>query len=215
MRSFLGIFSLCLASVTSTNAHVTLLGPSGGETFGFGDVITISWQEDESHEPVDWDIYFSPDGGETWDEIASVQIEDREYAWMIPNVETEQGQIRVVQDNVDVDYEAVSDDFRISSIGVVTALEIIDRHSNEFELLANYPNPFGNSTTLEFWIPQTTSVLMEIYNLHGAKVATLVNAVLPAGRYAKTWEAEIESGVYLCSFRAGGFVSTQKLIKSP
>ncbi|MGH8016536.1 MAG: T9SS type A sorting domain-containing protein, partial [Candidatus Zixiibacteriota bacterium] len=58
---------------------------------------------------------------------------------------------------------------------------ITENAPSNFVLQQNYPNPFNPSTTIEYQLPQSTSVLLEIYNVLGQKVITLVDETQPAG----------------------------------
>lgn len=214
LRTFCATFLLFAASINVSAGHVLLLNPVGGEAFYPGINVTISWKVQIEHVPVDWDLYFSPDGGETWQELGSFNKEVLEYQWTVPNIETEQGQIRIVQDNEGEDYDAISPNFRISKSGVITAIEDPLGSSAEFQFLINYPNPFQSSTTIEFALGRDNPVSLEIYNAQGAKVATLMDAELSAGQYSTTWNAAgTKPGLYLFRVQAGRFVETRKLIK--
>ncbi len=82
-----------------------------------------------------------------------------------------------------------------------------------YDLKQNYPNPFNPSTTIKFQIPNSNLVTLEIYNLLGQKVATLVNEKLTAGRHTVEWNAAgFASGVYLYRLQAGNYTETKKLI---
>ncbi len=66
-----------------------------------------------------------------------------------------------------------------------------------FALDQNYPNPFNPSTVIEFALPKEEHVVLEVYNLLGQRVATLVNEVRPTGYYAVPFNAEgMASGLY-------------------
>ncbi len=74
-----------------------------------------------------------------------------------------------------------------------------------FALGPNYPNPFRQETAVPFALAQSGPVVVEVFNLLGQRVATLVDAVLPAGRYVVRWQAEGQpSGLYVVRLRAGG-----------
>jgi len=213
LRHYLTIFLISILCSNSSFAHIKLLDPEGGETFVVGEVIIISWEEEQTHMAIDFDLYFSSDGGETWEEIASLNVDRLEYPWTVPDIETEQGKIRVIQDNEDMDYIDISPNFRISKTGIVTAVED-SRDPTPFEILSNYPNPFQSVTTVEFTLPQYNHVSLEVYNLQGAKVATLTDEVLSAGTYATPWNATgNRPGLYLALVRVGTFIETRKLIK--
>lgn len=81
-----------------------------------------------------------------------------------------------------------------------------------FELYNNYPNPFNPSTTIRYALPNTISVKLEVYDVIGRRVATLINGVQQAGYHAINWNAtNLSSGVYFYRIQAGSFVKTQKM----
>lgn len=212
-RNYILIILIWFFCINSSFAHITLLGPEGGETFVPGEVITISWEESQTHIPIDFDLQFSSDGGVTWEDIASLNVDQFEYKWMVPDMETEQGKIKVIQDNDGMNYTDISSNFRISKTEIVTAIED-SRDPAPFEILSNYPNPFQSLTTIEFTLPQYSHVSLEVYNLQGAKVATLTDEVISAGKYATPWNATgNRPGLYLALVRVGTYIETRKLIK--
>jgi hypothetical protein len=84
---------------------------------------------------------------------------------------------------------------------------------SEFALLGNYPNPFNASTVIEYQLPTSSSVKLEVYNLLGSKVATLVNGEQEAGYKSVTWDAsEVSSGIYFYKLSAGDFTETRRII---
>jgi beta-glucosidase len=82
-----------------------------------------------------------------------------------------------------------------------------------YRLSAPYPNPFNAATMVRFDLPLTGECSIDILDLLGRPVATLVNGVRPAGTHLVAWDASGRpSGVYLCRMRAGAFQRTQKLV---
>jgi len=86
-------------------------------------------------------------------------------------------------------------------------------------LNGNYPNPFNPETAIYFSVEQTYLLVnLEIYNLKGQKIKTLVNEILPAGSHSVIWngtdknEKPVSSGVYLYKMKTGNYVSTKKMI---
>jgi hypothetical protein len=76
-------------------------------------------------------------------------------------------------------------------------IEEVDRIPRSFSLFPNYPNPFNASTTISYELPVQSDVRLEIYDILGRKVETLVNDIQLAGRHWVIWEAEdASSGVY-------------------
>ena len=67
-----------------------------------------------------------------------------------------------------------------------------------FELGANYPNPFQSVTRIPFSIPERGRVTVEVLNLLGQRVLTLLDEERPAGRHEVAWDAgDLASGTYV------------------
>ena len=87
-----------------------------------------------------------------------------------------------------------------------------------FVLEQNYPNPFNSGTVIRFALPQNWHVDLDLYNLTGQQVSTLVDGRCQAGRYAVRWDGRddqgrtMASGVYLYRLQAGAQVETRKLL---
>ena len=82
----------------------------------------------------------------------------------------------------------------------------------EFSARQNYPNPFNPSTTIEFSLPRSERVEIAVYDIRGARVATLASQVFPAGVHSVVWNAQGQaSGVYFYKIQAGDFVSTRRM----
>jgi len=84
---------------------------------------------------------------------------------------------------------------------------------SEFALLNNYPNPFNASTVISYELPHATHVELEIFNISGQRVATLVEGEQEAGYRSVVWEAsEVSSGVYFYKLTAGDFAETKRMM---
>ena len=84
---------------------------------------------------------------------------------------------------------------------------------NQFQLKQNYPNPFNPGTTIEFSIPSSGFVNLEILDPIGNKVETLLNENLEGGLHKVVWNAEnYSSGIYFYRIRTNKFTKTKKLI---
>jgi len=87
-----------------------------------------------------------------------------------------------------------------------------------FTLLQNYPNPFNPVTTIEYNVPSRTQVTIEIFNMLGQRVRTLLNETKAAGWYRTEWNGTNESGqrvstgVYLYRLTVGEIVQTKKML---
>ncbi len=97
------------------------------------------------------------------------------------------------------------------NVNVVTAVG--EELPRVFALHQNYPNPFNPTTTIRFALPKTTPVQLEVYNIIGQRVATLVNEIRQAGYYNELFNANnIASGVYIYRLQAEGFTDVKKLM---
>ena len=97
---------------------------------------------------------------------------------------------------------------------VSTAIEpASDELPNAFRLEQNYPNPFNPATMLEFALNQSEHATLEVFDVVGRRVATLVDGVLPAGEYAIRFDAEhLPSGAYFYRLSAGDHRLTRSMI---
>jgi hypothetical protein len=86
----------------------------------------------------------------------------------------------------------------------------------KFTLLQNYPNPFNPETTIEYHLPVTAKVTLNIYNALGQKVRTLVDEVAAPGAYRKSWDGlndaqrSVASGFYLVEMKAEAMALSKK-----
>jgi hypothetical protein len=88
-----------------------------------------------------------------------------------------------------------------------------NKNPRVFELAQNYPNPFNPRTTIKFQIPSSTIVTLEIYNVLGQKVVTLVSGKFNPGIHSYEWQADnLPSGIYYCRMQAGNFEQVRKMI---
>ena len=84
---------------------------------------------------------------------------------------------------------------------------------SEFKLDQNYPNPFNPSTVISFQLPSATQTKLEIYNVQGQKVATLVDGYLEAGTHQLRWESiGASSGIYFYRLETETITETRKMI---
>lgn len=83
---------------------------------------------------------------------------------------------------------------------------------NNFQLFQNYPNPFNPSTKIRFEIPYSTNVKIDVYDLLGRKVQTLLDDYVDGGSHELEFNADnLTSGIYFYSLKADGYSETKKL----
>jgi hypothetical protein len=83
----------------------------------------------------------------------------------------------------------------------------------DIALLPSCPNPFNSQTAIRYDLPTSAVVQLEIFDISGCRVATLVNARQSAGTHQIMFDgSNLASGIYLCRIQAGEFQSVQKLV---
>ena len=83
----------------------------------------------------------------------------------------------------------------------------------KFEMFQNYPNPFNPQTSIKYTLPKAAQVKIEVYNILGQRVATLVDEVKKAGTHIVTFNAaKLASGLYIYTIRAKDFYAVKKMI---
>ncbi len=104
----------------------------------------------------------------------------------------------------------------IDNTGTSFTTSIESRGESFFDLEC-FPNPFEESLIIQFENPAITfHVQLDIYNIWGQKLATLVNGKLPQGNHSMRWDVGLhteESGIYLCRLRIGSKVITKPVFK--
>jgi len=87
-----------------------------------------------------------------------------------------------------------------------------------FALHQNYPNPFNPVTTLRYDLPEDALVNINIYDMLGRQVKTLINHTQGAGYRSLIWDATndygkpVSAGIYLYQIHAGEYMQTKKMV---
>ncbi|WP_340105627.1 BspA family leucine-rich repeat surface protein [Rhodohalobacter sp. 8-1] len=97
--------------------------------------------------------------------------------------------------------------------GMATSIDDDAGVPTEFSLAQNYPNPFNPSAVIEFGLPEAAEVRLDVYNMLGQRIATLVNEQRAAGRHQVQFNAsKLSSGTYIYRIQAGEFLQTRKMM---
>jgi hypothetical protein len=113
-------------------------------------------------------------------------------------------------------FNADSQIFPFFETDITRATSIDDVVSNipvEYALFNNFPNPFNPTTNIRFALPESGFVSVEVYNVMGQRVATLVNSEMAAGSHTVTFNAaNLASGTYIVRMQSGNFNAIQKMM---
>jgi len=96
--------------------------------------------------------------------------------------------------------------------------EVAGSLPDDLTLMGNYPNPFNPSTTINYAIAEAGQVSLQLYDLKGTLVRTLVRSNLSAGRYSTQWHGHdnignpVVSGIYLARLQQQGEVRTTRML---
>jgi hypothetical protein len=107
----------------------------------------------------------------------------------------------------------------IEKLDLMTDVDLEDDETSpsNFSLEQNYPNPFNPTTTISFKIPQKSKVLLEIFDIFGKRIKTLIDDELETGTYKVEWNGRDEkgnplsSGIYIYRLSTGKVFLTKKM----
>ena len=178
------------------------------------------------------DVLFGPAKIITWF-AALIQPEPNWYGNPLANPEYAEGSIKaflmheecyllniVYVDSNDVEHATnfsnmvkyIIDNY-FSAITDEATIHGVDPLPNDFGLSQNYPNPFNAQTVINYYLPKTSEIRLDIYNLLGQKEQTLWTGLQDAGKHALVWDARSRSsGVYFYKLRAGDVELTRHLL---
>ena len=103
----------------------------------------------------------------------------------------------------------------VTDIGLfmTTSLSIKQAAPTEYALSNAYPNPFNPATNIQFSISDNAKVLLEVYDISGSKINTLIDSNIEKGYHSVIWDATYRSsGVYFVKMVSGDYINTQKLM---
>jgi hypothetical protein len=188
---------LDVATDAAVTAWMYELGP---------DYLRLTWSL--SRETEEWDLYR--------------QTGDGEYELVAMGLTVEAGGTlsftdRMVEEGLVYRYL-----LEVAGGGVSVETESIEVPVASARLYQNHPNPFNPSTTIAFTVPGSSgsrqNVALNVYDIRGALVRSLVNGPVAGGRHEVSWNGtnnrgeQVASGVYFTRFASGGYRSVRKMI---
>ncbi len=172
-----------------------------------GNNVNVSWvtatETNSSHFIVERKV-----SGGNWESAGSVRAAGTStstvsYAFTDKNVATGKYMYRLRQ----IDLDGTSATFN--------SIEVEVGVPNVFDLSQNYPNPFNPSTRVNFSIPTPENVTLELFDISGQKVATILSGMFAAGYHSADIDAQklqLSSGIYIYKLSAGKFTSVKKMM---
>ncbi|MFN3561880.1 MAG: T9SS type A sorting domain-containing protein, partial [Chloroherpetonaceae bacterium] len=178
--------------------------------------ILVEWQTVTEQDNLGFILYRKEAGG-VWEEIASYQTNEtlrgkgttlEEQTYRYEDRHNLQPGRAYTYKLVSVDFDGTLHEIPQGDVEQWTVQLPFD-----YALDQNYPNPFNPVTTIQFSLAKTGKVTLEIFNILGQKVGTLVDGTLAAGAYRYQWNATgMASGVYFYRLRSNEFVATKKML---
>jgi hypothetical protein len=216
----LNILSPCLPGRHPYGASCGLIGAFGVgcevvatllreyQVEGDGAAITVTWRLSQADNRLAFSVLRAEMPGTEYQEISGALINRETASFSFRDATCKPGATyRYRVDLSDEDGRRVL--FETEPVSLLAARLALDQ---------NYPNPFNPSTSIRYELPERTSVRVEVYDVSGARVATLADAEQERGPHMAVWNGLDEvgrpaaSGVYFCRLTAGKQMISRKMV---
>lgn len=188
---------------TSLAAHVVLETRLTDGHFSPGDIIKINWSPLVEHDQIDWALFFSSDGGDTWEPIEEgLPLYQLTYDWIAPQMESSDMLVQIIQNNdMTEDYFDISDTFSIAAEASTPVLNF-----NQLAIETHfYPNPVQNEATLIIRHTGNHQFKVMVNNIHGQMVDRLYSEITQNGDHYYRWKTDsFPPGIYQISVHLEG-----------
>jgi C1A family cysteine protease len=196
---------------------VSTLTPNGGEEYGTGEDVLITWTASDNDGVTGIDILLSTDGGATFGEtIVSGTPNTGVYTWPASAGSSTECRIRVIAR--DAAGLAAFDDSNADFSKGASTDGPDSPHVRDYYLAQNVPNPFNPLTAIRFGLPVPSGVSLRIYDTAGRLVRILVEGQYPGGHHEVTWDGldragrKVASGVYFYRLATEAFTEDRKMV---
>jgi hypothetical protein len=134
--------------------------------------------------------------------------------WFMPYCErTLNGAANIRLNQTDYLYSIIADTIHFYTLAPYVDIDNPEMTPAAFFLAPNYPNPFNGSTLIEYGLPESGPVKVDIYDILGRNIQTLVDETQSAGYHQAVWEADdVPSGTYFYRIQAGENSQTKKCL---
>ncbi|OQX84378.1 hypothetical protein B6D60_09490, partial [candidate division KSB1 bacterium 4484_87] len=174
-----------------------------------------------ARDPMVWELYGWDAAAEDWVSLHAADVDGpwekrfMKKTWAFENTDKWFSKYRLEIYDINGDSEGLMQMAELELLGKLET-SVQDRQSalpTEMTLQQNYPNPFNPTTTISYTVNTTGNVALNVYDLLGKKVATLVNGVQPAGNYQVAFDArDLSSGVYIYTLKSAESTMSNKMI---
>jgi hypothetical protein len=180
---------------------VRLLRPNGGEVFQDSTQELIRWQKFYPPRCDSLSLFYSIDNGRTYQSIVhSLQSIETSYVWTVPSVNSDSCKVKIIAYGPGWQYDESDALFRITSTGIeeIATLPLAMTLS-----VKAYPNPAKSLSVVRYSLPAEGKVLLQLYDISGRLLKTLVDENKNPGIYKITLNTKtLASGVYFLSLKS-------------
>ncbi len=205
--------------------EVTVTYPNGGEVFYIGQIVTVTWDASDNVGIVTSVVDYSWDGGDTWIPQDTLVGNPGSYDWTVTGPPSSTCRMKVTcidavggmgDDMSDEDFcPPYKRTVQVEGFGVAGGDGALPAF---FALHQNSPNPFNPSTEICFSLPRTSEVRLDVYNIMGQIVTTLVERQMETGEHSIIWNGTdpdgraVASGMYFYRIQADNFMASKKMM---
>ncbi len=170
-----------------------------GQSVGSGtgdDFLTIKYDQNGN---LKWSCRYASSGNISDVSTVSALRDDFGYFYTAGRINNDYGIVQISNRST------ITDD----PLSVKSPLEL----PKDYRLGQNYPNPFNPSTVINYEVPNSGLVELDVYDLLGKQVASLVKSYMEPGKYNVSFDASnLPSGTYIYTIKAGNYVESKKMV---
>jgi Arylsulfotransferase (ASST)/Bacterial Ig-like domain/Secretion system C-terminal sorting domain len=185
---------------SASSPFIKIISPAGGDQLYLDSTYVIRWESNVS-DTVDIQLLL---GNSVASVIGdSVVSGTQAVLWKVPSGLQIDSSYKIKVFSISNNSLSGTSDTTFKISNGVTGISSTNNIISTYKLSQNYPNPFNPSTVIKYSLPNVSMVKIEVFNIIGQKVSTLVNSVQQKGDYAVTWNAaNYSSGIYFYSINA-------------
>jgi len=194
-------------SFNTETPYISITAPKNGTKWQRGIEHFITWDG-----IITSDVILELYKGDSFEMTIDTTYNSGGYSWDIPVNVAEGSSYQIsIKSLEDAGVSDMSPSFSIQSE------TLVEEHKNvisDYALMQNHPNPFNAQTTITYQIPKTGHVTLNIYDVLGKHVKTLVNGVQQAKEHRVNFDAhDLTSGIYFYTLTVGRqFSETRKMM---